>query len=77
MLEYADEHMAQYEKGICLLAVPTCCTVDAEAASVYHGMICIAEEFSSWLGERRLVNRLRMHRHGAEEGGRWEWGTHL
>ena len=62
-------------KHTCLLAVLTCCAVDAEASSIYHGMICIAEEFSSWLGERRLVNRLRMHRHGAEEGGRWEWGA--
>ena len=48
--------------------VPTCRVVDVETASVYLGVACVGEEFSSVLGELWWMNGLRERRHEDSEG---------
>lgn len=42
--------------------------MDAKATSIYHGVVCIAEEFRCVLRQRRSIHRLREHWHRDREG---------
>ena len=54
--------------------VHTCRVVDVETASVYLGVVCVGEEFSSVLGELRWMNGLRERRHRDSDGRNWNRG---
>ena len=54
--------------------VPTCRVVDVETASVYLGVVCVGEEFSSVLGELWWINGLRERRHEDSDGRNWNRG---